>query len=279
MTPVHRVGTVSLGDWLSNFSPFATDPQHAYLAPTPQISRLAPRSERLDPEDLRRSHASGVLGVNVGAAACRRIWWTPPPYGLLWVTRSRATKKMNARDWHSSYDPGVPTEIEFDRTPLSEWPARSAKQHPDHTALVFFNARWSFAELHEEVERMATALRSLGVEKGTRVAIQMPNIPQLVIAYFATLRLGGVVVLTNPLYQNITSRFVHSHDYLAMEQLHDLHATGEFDLVIVDTPPSRNAAPCETVSRSAISMAATGRRVAPVSIPSKPFATPSTPMS
>ena len=48
-------------------------------------------------------------------------------------------------------------------------------------------------------------------------------------------------VLSNPLYQNITSRFVHSHDYLAMEQLHDLHATGEYDLVIVDTPPSRNA--------------------------------------
>ncbi len=48
-------------------------------------------------------------------------------------------------------------------------------------------------------------------------------------------------ILANPLYQNITSRFVHSHDYLAMEQLHDLHATGDYDLVVVDTPPSRNA--------------------------------------
>jgi anion-transporting ArsA/GET3 family ATPase len=48
-------------------------------------------------------------------------------------------------------------------------------------------------------------------------------------------------VLANPLYQNITSRFVHSHDYLAMEQLHELHATGDYDLVVVDTPPSRNA--------------------------------------
>jgi anion-transporting ArsA/GET3 family ATPase len=48
-------------------------------------------------------------------------------------------------------------------------------------------------------------------------------------------------VLDNPLYQNITGRFVHSHDYLAMEQLHDLHASGEYDLVIVDTPPSRSA--------------------------------------
>jgi anion-transporting ArsA/GET3 family ATPase len=52
---------------------------------------------------------------------------------------------------------------------------------------------------------------------------------------------GRDAVLANPLYQNITTRFVQSHDYLAMEQLHDLHATGEFDLVIVDTPPSRNA--------------------------------------
>jgi anion-transporting ArsA/GET3 family ATPase len=48
-------------------------------------------------------------------------------------------------------------------------------------------------------------------------------------------------VLANPLYQNITSRFVHSHDYLAMEQLHELHASGQYDLVVVDTPPSRNA--------------------------------------
>jgi anion-transporting ArsA/GET3 family ATPase len=48
-------------------------------------------------------------------------------------------------------------------------------------------------------------------------------------------------VLSNPLYQNITSRFVHSHDYLAMEQLHELHSSGEYDLIVVDTPPSRNA--------------------------------------
>ena len=48
-------------------------------------------------------------------------------------------------------------------------------------------------------------------------------------------------VLANPLYQNITGRFVHSHDYLAMERLHELHASGRYDLVIIDTPPSRNA--------------------------------------
>ena len=48
-------------------------------------------------------------------------------------------------------------------------------------------------------------------------------------------------VLANPLYQNITGRFVNSHDYIAMEKLHELHASGRYDLVIIDTPPSRNA--------------------------------------
>ncbi|MEO6123402.1 MAG: ArsA-related P-loop ATPase, partial [Ilumatobacteraceae bacterium] len=48
-------------------------------------------------------------------------------------------------------------------------------------------------------------------------------------------------VLANPLYKNITGRFVQSHDYIAMERLHELHASGAYDLVIIDTPPSRNA--------------------------------------
>ena len=48
-------------------------------------------------------------------------------------------------------------------------------------------------------------------------------------------------ILANPLYENITTRFVHSHDYIAMERLYDIHSTGTYDLLVVDTPPSRNA--------------------------------------
>lgn len=48
-------------------------------------------------------------------------------------------------------------------------------------------------------------------------------------------------ILGNGLYRNITAKFVHSHDYIAMERLHDLHSSGRFDLIVVDTPPSRNA--------------------------------------
>jgi anion-transporting ArsA/GET3 family ATPase len=48
-------------------------------------------------------------------------------------------------------------------------------------------------------------------------------------------------ILSNPLYRNVTGKFVHSHDYVAMERLHDLHSSGGYDLIIVDTPPSRHA--------------------------------------
>jgi len=48
-------------------------------------------------------------------------------------------------------------------------------------------------------------------------------------------------ILSNPLYRNISSRFVQSHDYIAMERLYELHAEGTYDLIVVDTPPTRNA--------------------------------------
>ena len=48
-------------------------------------------------------------------------------------------------------------------------------------------------------------------------------------------------ILANPLYRNITAKFVHSHDYIAMERLHDIHVSGRYDLIVVDTPPTRNA--------------------------------------
>ncbi len=48
-------------------------------------------------------------------------------------------------------------------------------------------------------------------------------------------------LLANPLYRTVTSRFAHSHDYLALERLHDLRASGRYDVVVVDTPPSRSA--------------------------------------
>jgi anion-transporting ArsA/GET3 family ATPase len=48
-------------------------------------------------------------------------------------------------------------------------------------------------------------------------------------------------ILANPLYQNVTGKFVQSHDYIAMERLYEIHTSGRYDLIVVDTPPTRNA--------------------------------------
>lgn len=107
---------------------------------------------------------------------------------------------METRPWHRFYDAGVPPSPEFEEITIPEFLTRSATRYPDAPALLFMNRRMSFRQLKQDVDRFATALAGLGVGKDTRVGIQLPNIPQAVIAYHATLLLGGQVVMTNPLY-------------------------------------------------------------------------------
>ena len=107
---------------------------------------------------------------------------------------------MEPRIWHRSYDGGVPPDIEFEEIPLPRVLERSARTHGDAPAVIFLNCRLTYRQLKEEVDRFATALAGLGVTRDTRVAIQLPNLPQTVIAYYATLSLGAQAVMTNPLY-------------------------------------------------------------------------------
>jgi len=104
------------------------------------------------------------------------------------------------RVWHKAYDPGVPPHVAFSPTPLPEFLRRGARDHPDAPALIFMNRRMSYRELLAEVDRFAAGLASLGVEPGARVAIQLPNLPQTVIAFYGTLAAGATAVMTNPLY-------------------------------------------------------------------------------
>ena len=104
------------------------------------------------------------------------------------------------RPWLKSYEPGVPPLLDFEPLTVPQFLERAATQHGDATAVIFLNRRLSYRELKQHVDRFATALARLGVAHGTRVAIQLPNIPQTVVAYYATLSLGAQVVMTNPLY-------------------------------------------------------------------------------
>jgi long-chain acyl-CoA synthetase len=107
---------------------------------------------------------------------------------------------MEPRTWHRAYDPGVSPGIDFSRTTLPEHLREAATRFADRPAIRFLNRSMSYRELDREVDRFAAALASLGVGKGDRVAIQLPNLPQTVISFYGTLRLGAVAVMTNPLY-------------------------------------------------------------------------------
>jgi long-chain acyl-CoA synthetase len=107
---------------------------------------------------------------------------------------------MENRPWFKHYDPGVPQTIEFPEVPVFGLLEEAAKKHPDSACTIFKGATLTYKEVNELTDRLAAGLAKLGVKKGDRVGIFMPNTPQFVIAYFAILKTGGVVVATNPLY-------------------------------------------------------------------------------
>jgi long-chain acyl-CoA synthetase len=104
------------------------------------------------------------------------------------------------RPWLSAYAPGVPSDIADTTESLVDMLDASVKRYSRRTALEFFGAATSYDDLAEQVARAAEGLRRLGVSKGDRVAIVLPNCPQHVAAFYAVLRLGAIVIEHNPLY-------------------------------------------------------------------------------
>jgi long-chain acyl-CoA synthetase len=107
---------------------------------------------------------------------------------------------MNDRPWLKQYDEGVPQNIDYPKVPLFYFLEESARKYPDTPCTIFKGAKITYREMNEATDRLAAGLAELGVKKGDRVGIFMPNTPQFVLAYFAILKAGGVVVATNPLY-------------------------------------------------------------------------------
>lgn len=114
---------------------------------------------------------------------------------------------MTDKPWFKHYDKGVPTSLTYPDKPLFAFLEESAAKYPDKPAIHFKPSHQGFAksmltyrQVNDLVDRMAAALADLGVKKGDRVAIFMPNIPQFVIAYYGILKTGAVVVASNPTY-------------------------------------------------------------------------------
>ena len=104
------------------------------------------------------------------------------------------------RPWLKSYAEGVPDEIELPTGSLYDLVSASVEEFPKNVALEFFGATTTYAEMGEQIDRAAEGLRLLGVQKGDPVALVLPNCPQHIVAFYAVLRLGAIVVEHNPLY-------------------------------------------------------------------------------
>ena len=106
----------------------------------------------------------------------------------------------SARPWLSSYATGVPADIPPVTESLVDMLDASVEQFRRSVALEFFGVQTTYGQLGEQVARAAEGLRKLGVKAGDRVALILPNCPQHVVAFYAALRLGAIVVEHNPLY-------------------------------------------------------------------------------
>ena len=107
---------------------------------------------------------------------------------------------FSGKPWLAAYAPGVPAEIVPPTQTLVEMIEESAGTYRDAIALDFFGATTSYRQLGEQINRAAGGLRKLGVRAGDRVALVLPNCPQHIVAFYAVLRLGAIVVEHNPLY-------------------------------------------------------------------------------
>jgi long-chain acyl-CoA synthetase len=137
-----------------------------------------------------------------------------------------------SRLWYSHYDKGVPQTVTYPNLTISAMLNEATRKYGDKVATNFVlkymlggrftvGGKQTYRQLNEQVDRLATALYQLGVRKGDRIAVMLPNSPHYVITFFAAMRLGAIVVNTNPTY---TSR----------ELQHQLNDSGAETIVLLN---------------------------------------------
>jgi long-chain acyl-CoA synthetase len=105
------------------------------------------------------------------------------------------------KPWFRLWPKDVPKNLEYPKVPLHAILEKTAKEHPEKAAIAYFEREITYAELDSLSNQFAGALNALGVKKGDRVAIFLPNIPQFVIAYYGVLKAGAVLTAISPLHK------------------------------------------------------------------------------
>jgi len=109
--------------------------------------------------------------------------------------------KEPEKPWFKFWPEGVPKHIEYPEIPLSDFLKNTAKDHPNHVAIVYFDKEMTYKELDLASDKFATALSDLGVKKGDKTAIFLPNIPQFVISYYGVMKIGAIETAISPLHK------------------------------------------------------------------------------
>ncbi|WP_211653887.1 AMP-binding protein [Planococcus alpniumensis] len=107
---------------------------------------------------------------------------------------------MSEKPWLAHYPAEVPHTLTYPSMPVQEYLTKAYEDFPQKTAIHFLGKDLSYEELYQSAMKMANYLQKLGIQKGDRVSIMLPNCPQAVISFYGILYAGGVVVMTNPLY-------------------------------------------------------------------------------
>jgi len=117
---------------------------------------------------------------------------------LSWREQRKRTQLSGTRPWLKSYGKHTPYTCPIPRQPLFKFLESAAEKVPNKTAIIFYGSKLTYRQLNRRVNQFAHALHGLGVKPGDHIMVVLPNMPQMIIAYYATLKIGGVVVLSNP---------------------------------------------------------------------------------
>ncbi len=117
---------------------------------------------------------------------------------ISWREQTARSNLPEHRPWLKSYGKQTPPTVPIPRQPLHRFLEAAADNVPKQTATVFYGSKLTYQQLEGQVNQFAHALHGLGIEPGGRVMVVLPNMPQMIVAYYATLKIGGVVVLPNP---------------------------------------------------------------------------------
>lgn len=107
---------------------------------------------------------------------------------------------MEERIWHQHYDHSVLKDYRFPRLAVQDLVAIPANAFPEKTAVNYYGNEITFSALRNQIFAMSTVLNDMGIKKGDRVGIHLPNMPEYIITFYATLSLGAIAVNFNPLY-------------------------------------------------------------------------------